>query len=118
VIELKTDIVDVDALVGGVDRKTRLAARIASDHGWEPATVSCWVIVVHDKTNQRHIDTHRTMLRAAIPTDGRAMHAWVRRPAAPVRAVSMWTTIDPTGATPSRSHRVRSLVRQPVGHPG
>lgn len=33
VIELKTEIVDVQDLVGGVDRKTRLAARVATERG-------------------------------------------------------------------------------------
>ena len=115
VIELKTDIVDVNALVGGVDRKARLAARIAGERGWDPSTVSCWVIVTHDKTNQRRIEAHRAMLRAAFPADGRKMRSWVRRPDSPVRALSMWATIDSANATPGRSHRVRSRVRLRAG---
>ena len=48
VIELKTDIADVNELVGTVDRKRRLAARVAHERGWDvgaEATVSVWVIV-------------------------------------------------------------------------
>ena len=36
VIELKTDIVDVNELVGTFDRKRRLGARIAKERGWDP----------------------------------------------------------------------------------
>ena len=53
VIELKTDIVDVNDLVGGVDRKRRLAAQIATEFGWEAATVSVWVIVADGRTNRK-----------------------------------------------------------------
>jgi transcriptional regulator with XRE-family HTH domain len=112
VIELKTDIVDVNALVGSVDRKTRLATRIAQERGWEPASVSCWVIVTRDKTNQRRIDAHEAMLRAAFPADGRTMRGWVRSPATAVRALSMWTTGDPDDDAARRRLRVRSRVRR------
>ena len=43
VIELKTEIVDVQDLVGGVDRKTRLAARVATERGWIARSTACWV---------------------------------------------------------------------------
>ena len=90
VIELKTAIVDVQALLGDVDRKRRLAARIARDRGWQAATVSSWVIVARSATTERRIATHRTMLRAALPMDGRMMHGWLSRPDGPVRCLSMW----------------------------
>ena len=80
VIELKTLIVDVQALVGDVDRKRRLARRIARERGWDAASVSSWVIVVRDATNERRVAAHRTMLRAALPTDGRAMRGWLLSP--------------------------------------
>ena len=37
VIELKTEIVDVNELIGTFDRKRRLAARIARERDWDPA---------------------------------------------------------------------------------
>jgi transcriptional regulator with XRE-family HTH domain len=107
VIELKSDIVDVQDLVGSVDRKGRLAPSIATDRGWRPISVSRWVIVANDKTNQRRIADHRTMLRAAFPQDGRTMRAWLRNPSGSVSAMSMWTTATPRSPSPTRSHRVR-----------
>lgn len=55
VIELKTDIVDVQELVATFDRKRRLAVGIARERGWRPALVGCWVIVTRDRTSQRRI---------------------------------------------------------------
>ena len=91
VIELKTDIADVNELVGTVDRKGRHAIRVAIERGWirprdPPPTVSIWVIVADGPTNRRRVAAHRTMLRAAFPGDGRSIAGWLRRPDRPIRA--------------------------------
>ena len=107
VIELKTRIVDVQDLIGGIDRKTRLASEIARQRGWAVTSVSRWVIVAADKTNQRRVVAHRSLLRAAFPQTGRTMRAWLSRPAGSVNALSMWTGATrgdarPRGAAASR----------------
>ena len=38
IIELKTGLGDPQALVGVMDRRIRLATRIASERGWVPST--------------------------------------------------------------------------------
>lgn len=95
VIELKTAIVDVQELVGTMDRKVRLGPRIAAERGWRPATVSAWVVVAGGATNRRRIATHRTMLRAAYPSDGRRIRAWLLRPSGPVTVLSTWSGMTP-----------------------
>jgi transcriptional regulator with XRE-family HTH domain len=93
VIELKTDIADVNDLVGAVDRKRRLAERIAREHGWDvgpDVTTSVWVIVASGRTNRRRLHVHRSMLRAAYPLDGRAIGRWLRDPVGAVRCLSFW----------------------------
>jgi transcriptional regulator with XRE-family HTH domain len=107
VIELKTDIVDVNELVGTLDRKARLGPTIAADRGWRVETVSRWVIVSRDRTNQRRIDEHRAMLRAAFSADGHAMRAWLTRPRGAIAALSMWSNVAATDTSATRSHRVR-----------
>ena len=90
VIELKTLIVDINELVGTLDRKARLARRIASERGWAATSVSRWAIVTRDKTNSRRASVHRSVLRAAYPDDGRRMRSWLRAPAGRVSALSTW----------------------------
>ncbi len=90
IIELKTDIVDVNDLVGGVDRKRRLAARIAAELGYQPLTVSTWVVVAPGRTNRRRIAVHGAMLRAAFPVDGRGVRRWLRDPDRAIAALSLW----------------------------
>ncbi len=113
VIELKTDIVDVNDLVGGVDRKRRLARNVARERGWDAGSVSVWVIVAAGRTNRARITAHGAMLRAAYPTDGRVVKRWLRNPDNPVSALSMWQDVRPqtvkAGLSPIR--RVRAPVR-------
>ena len=98
VIELKTDIVDVNELIGTFDRKVRLAWQIAVQRGFDPLTVSGWVIVAPGRTNRERIAAHGSMLRAAFPMDGRGIGGWLRRPIGRVSALSMWRN-NHTGTT-------------------
>lgn len=88
VIELKTLLVDIQELVGVIDRYRRVAMRVAADRGWHPVGVSVWLIVAPSRTNERRIAAHRTMLRAAFPLDGRGMRWWLREPVGDVAAMS------------------------------
>ena len=110
IIELKTDIVDVNELVGSADRRKRLARTIAAERGWDPASVSVWVIVGSSRTNRRRIVEHDTMLRSAFPADGRTVRAWLRNPSGPVAALSIWPNSHPgkRGPTLSPVRRVRA----------
>ncbi|MFM2106328.1 MAG: Helix-turn-helix domain, partial [Chloroflexota bacterium] len=80
VVELKTSIVDVQELLGSLDRKVRLAARIAHERGWAVETIGAWIVVAETRTNRRRVAAHATLLRASYPADGRAMRRWLRRP--------------------------------------
>jgi transcriptional regulator with XRE-family HTH domain len=120
IIELKTEFVDMNELVGTLDRKRRRAAEIARDRGWlaDAASVSLWVIVVDSSANRRRARDHATMLRTAYPLDGRAMRGWLRRPVGAVACLSFWPNTRPgTGKSNSRPIRpVRHRVRVPATH--
>jgi transcriptional regulator with XRE-family HTH domain len=111
VIELKTELVDVQELLGTLDRKRRLARKIAGDRGWHPTEVGVWVILAGHRTNRRRVDEHRTVLRAALPADGRTMNAWLLAPRGPVAALSFWPYS--TGAPGSRPLAPTRRVRVP-----
>ena len=90
IVELKTDVVDVNQLIGSVDRKRRLGPRIARDLGWDPVSASTWVIVAPSRTNRRRIAEHGAVLRSAFPADGRSIRAWLGDPIGRVDALSVW----------------------------
>lgn len=106
VIELKTDLVDVNELLGTMDRKRRLAWQVAKQRGWAPAVVSAWIVVAGSRTSERRVAAHRTMLRAAYPSSGRRMRAWLADPVGSIAALSMWPA-SPTGRALARKRRVR-----------
>jgi transcriptional regulator with XRE-family HTH domain len=93
VIELKTEIVDVQDTVAVLDRKIRLATKVATERGWQPATVSAWLVVADGRTNRRRVAAHHTMLRNAFPDDGRRVAAWLRRPEGRIIALSFLPSV-------------------------
>jgi len=111
-IELKTEIVDPGELLGTMDRRRRLAPEIVAGRGWDPLTVSAWIIVADSRTNQRRLRQLRTMLRSACPVDGRSIRAWLRDPKGSVAALSMWV-VDRTagGERLAPTQRVRVALR-------
>jgi hypothetical protein len=88
VVELKTDLVDIQALIGTVDRYRRLAPIIARERGWTVSSVSCWVALRESGTNRRRLAAHAAVLRSAFPDDGRRMRSWLERPNRSVAALS------------------------------
>src|SRR6185295_151147 len=87
VIELKTELVDVNDLMATTDRRLRLASEIVRDRGWRPGTVSGWVVVAEGRTNRRAVSRHATALRAKLPDNGHALREWLRAPAGSIRAL-------------------------------
>lgn len=104
IIELKTELVDPQELVATMDRRTRLARRIATRFGWDPATVSCWVVLSEGSTNRRRVRRHQGLLRTAFPAHGHAVRRWLGAPAGRIAALSFWSDV--------RSGSVRRTVSQ------
>ena len=109
VIELKTDLVDVQALIGSVDRYRRLAPQLARDRGWTVNSVSCWVVLRETPANHRRLAAHATVLRTAFPQDGRRIRGWLQRPDGVISALSFLSDSHPRTsiATSSGVQRVR-----------
>ncbi len=96
VIELKTEIVDVQETVGTLDRKVRLAAPIGAQRGWAAAVVSSWLLVAEGRTSRRRVGAHRAMLRAALPADGRSVAGWLAHPRGRIAALSFVRPVLPS----------------------
>jgi transcriptional regulator with XRE-family HTH domain len=112
VIELKTEVVDVNELMGTIDRKRRLASYVVRERGWFPATVGVWVIVADSVTNRRRVRSHQTTLRAAFPSDGRSVVGWLTKPAGEFQCLSFWSNAH-LASTKTGLASVRR-VRKPV----
>jgi hypothetical protein len=92
-VELKTEIVDVNDLLATTNRRHRLARVIADSCAWDYRSISQWIVVLHSRTNQRRLADHKTAIRAAFPVDGRAVRGWIEHPRGPIAA--FWFLPDP-----------------------
>ena len=94
-VELKTEIVDVNDLLGTANRRIRLARQIAEPYGWVPRRVAYWLAIEDDRTNRRHLARYATVLRSAFPEDGHAIRRWLREPDRPIRCLSFMSIVQP-----------------------
>jgi transcriptional regulator with XRE-family HTH domain len=98
VIELKTEFVDINEMMGSVDRKRRLAWKIASERGWDPVAVATWVVLPDNRTNRRALAAHEAVLRAKFPVDGRKVRSWLRDPNGSLDALSLLPSVASVNA--------------------
>ena len=90
VVEVKTAIPEIGNLLGPLDRKVRLAPRIADDRGWSPIAVARLLVVADTSTNRRRIEARRATFATAFPVRGWDTRRWLARPT-PVRGWSgLW----------------------------
>ena len=113
VIELKTELADLQDTVSTLDRKVRLATRIARDRGWEPASVSTWLVIADARHNRRSVEQHAAVLRSRFPSDGHALMRWLRRPVARVEGLSFLSSARST-STGQRLAPVRRVRRSRI----
>ncbi len=98
VVEVKTRIVDLQDLLSTLDRKRRLAPRLARELGWRPVVVGV-VVAVPAETQIRHsIAANRAIFEAAYPADTRAVRRWLRQPGYDLRAVWFVLNSSPSSA--------------------
>jgi transcriptional regulator with XRE-family HTH domain len=82
VVELKTEFVDVNEMLGTLDRKRRLARAIGAARGMAARAVSCWLIVDDTHTNQTSRGAARVVAEITVP----ARWSWAARlPSGPGR---------------------------------
>jgi hypothetical protein len=105
IVELKTAIVDVNEMLGTLDRKRRLAGAIAAGRGLQPALVSVWLVVSDTRTNRRHAREHSTLLKSRLRLDGRQLRAFLRRPSISTSGLAFWTDSNRGSARPAGSIR-------------
>jgi transcriptional regulator with XRE-family HTH domain len=112
VVEIKTEIVDPQELLGTFDKKRRLAGRIARDRGLQPKSVSAWLVVAEGSTNRKHVSRFASLLRASLPADGKTMAAWLAAPHGSVAGISFFSNLSEDGLTQSFSSRRRVRARK------
>jgi transcriptional regulator with XRE-family HTH domain len=81
--EVKGSVGEAGNTVIGVDRKARLAPRIAAERGWECRGVARFLVVADSSTSRDRIARHAETFRTAFPAGTRESLAWIRDPVGP-----------------------------------
>ncbi len=79
VIEIKTLLVDAQALLGSLDVKTRVVPFLAREMGWQPRHVVPAIVMVDGTTQRRHLAALGPLF-SRYSLRGREAAAWLRRP--------------------------------------
>ena len=112
VIELKTALVDIQALIGGLDMKARLARHVAQQFGWEVRSVVPAVVFAEDRAIRKRLGQFETLFdRFAVR--GRPATSWMRTPDGVVPSGLIWFATPVGKAAASRArHRVYGRRRR------
>lgn len=112
VIEVKTELVDAQALLGAMDVRTRLAPGIARGLGWPyPAAVVPVIVFAEDRTTRRRL-VALAPLFSRYAVRGRAATARMHRPSLPPPPGLLWFS-DLSNASLVRVSGQRVRVRRP-----
>jgi transcriptional regulator with XRE-family HTH domain len=110
VIEIKTDLVDVQDLLGTLDAKARLARNVAERFAWEVRSVVPAIVFAEDRTTRNRLERVNDLFdRFALR--GRAATTWMRNPDSAPSGVLWFTDAGAAIASRSDAPRVRPSTR-------
>jgi transcriptional regulator with XRE-family HTH domain len=114
IVEVKSVIPDVQAMLSSLDRKVRIAPLIARERGWACMGVAKLLYVAEARTARRRVEQHRAIFAAAFPTPTRGAVTWLRDPRDnPPSALLFITFPKRHGSSNSRQVGVRQRVVRP-----
>jgi transcriptional regulator with XRE-family HTH domain len=80
VVEIKSAVPDSQATIHGIDRKTRLAPKVAAERGWSARQVARLLVVAATATSRKRVARLSATYDSAFPLRGRDIHRWLRDP--------------------------------------
>ena len=94
VVEIKSSLVDVQQLLGGLDVKARIGRQTAAQFGWEVRYAVPAIVFAEDRTTRRRLVVVDTLFdRFALR--GRAAISWLRSPDPPPSGVLWFVCVPP-----------------------
>ena len=115
VVEVKSVVPDVQAMLATFDRKQRHADGVARARGWRPARIWSLLAIGESRTSRRRVQAHAVTFAARFPDGAVAARRSLRAPAAvPTGAPALralWFLTGRTRATP----RQRVVIRRRTG---
>lgn len=117
VVEVKSVVPDLQAMLASLDRKARLAGPIAAERGWAASSCSRLLVIADDRTARRRVDAFGATFRQAFDVRGWAVDRWLRAPTGQAIAGLRFLPDDRQASTRHRIAR-RGVVLTPETRPG
>ena len=80
IVEVKSVVPDMQAMLAGIDRKVRIAPKLARSRGWAVRSVSRLLVIADDRTSRRRIARHAATIDRVMPLRSLAVRRWLRQP--------------------------------------
>ena len=111
-IEIKSVVPDSQALLHGLDRKTRLARKIAEERGWHVRGVARLLVVGASVTARRRVAHLGSTYDLAFPQRGASVRRWLRTPEGPMSGLLFVSYAQGLSARSARP--IPERVRAPI----
>ena len=95
VVEVKSQIVDVQDLLSTLDRKRRLAPGLATVLGWRPLVTGTVVVLPSEHGARSAVDRHSAIFGTAYPARTLEVRRWIRQPDRDLRGIWFLPVIVP-----------------------
>jgi transcriptional regulator with XRE-family HTH domain len=107
VVEIKSVVPDLQAMLGTLDRKARVTGSFAEQRGWRATAISRLLVLPDDRTARRRIAQHEATFAAALPSRTAAVRRWIKRPVGRLAGVLFLSDVHQV----STRHRVSGRLR-------
>jgi transcriptional regulator with XRE-family HTH domain len=108
VVEVKTQLVDLQDLLSTLDRKRRLAVVVAQGLGWRPEVVGTLLVMPAETQARNSVVKHRALLDGSYPARGAEVQDWLRTPQRDLGGIWFLNfTVREAKRRPGGSFRVR-----------
>ena len=105
-VEVKSDLRDVQATLHALDIKRRVAPNsLRVERGWHAKTLGVVMVMADLSVERERIERHAATFRTSLPARTVEIRHWLVRPAAPIRGIWFLQIARPTGT-----------MREPPGH--
>lgn len=104
IVEVKSVVPDMQAMLAGIDRKVRLGSGLAEDRGWRIRSVSRLLVLPDDRTARRRLADHAATIGQVLPLRTAAVRRWIARPVGPMGGVLFL----PSSQSTTARHRIRA----------
>jgi transcriptional regulator with XRE-family HTH domain len=108
IVEVKSRIVDVQELLGTLDRKVRVVPLLlARERGWRAVEVGGLLVVPRTKQARNAVERHAATFAVVLPARGLAVRRWLAAPAGRLDGIWFVAFTHGSGGNHGRTGRVR-----------